>query len=311
MEADGVAAGAPIYNGLISAFAKRGDTARAEEWLARMHDVGANPDVASYSAIIHACAKAHDLARAEHWAEKMQQAGVDANTVTYNSLLNACARCGAADRAETWLAQMVEKGVEPGMLTYNSIINAWAKAGDIDRAEGWLGKMRQRGVAPDTVSYSTVIHACAQAKAPERADKLLQEMRANAPGGSAGAFCHNAVVQAWARSTNTAKAIEWLSAMLKERIEATPASFSGVVAGCLQVRDVHEADRWLQLMVETCKAPTATGSGGWEAVAAAWTQRGEYDRAAAVRRRVGAVAQTRCGEAAQAQARRPWDRRHA
>jgi len=304
MSAAKVEASSTMYNAVISACAQRAEVSRAEEWLNKMCEAGAGADVASYSAVVHACAKANDVPRAESWVEKMQEAGIEPNIVTYNSVINACARTADADRAEYWLERMESRGVAPGALTFNSLINACAKANVLDRAEKWLSGMRERNVTPDVVSYSTVIHACTQAGAPARAEKWLEEMRSlEARLGAShhhsakhpNSFCLNSVSQAFARIGNGPKAAKWLDFAVKERAEASAASFCGVVAAYVRGAQLDEAERWLMRMLQEGHAPPRSGGGSHEAVASAYAQRGDRERAAAVRKAFGEAQSHRGG----------------
>lgn len=164
------------YNSLIDAFAKSGETASAEQWLATMAAEGVEPTVASYTSVLHAYARAGDLRAAERMLERMTERGVQANVVSYGALLQGFVKTGDVARAEKWFAHMQEAGIEPNNVTYSTLINVCAKAHDSERAEKWLDTMQSSGVAPTTVCYNCIIDACTEAGRCDRAELWLRRL---------------------------------------------------------------------------------------------------------------------------------------
>merc|ERR1719412_552560 len=159
------------YGVVIDAFAKAGDSAGAERWLADFMDAGLGnkPNTVLVNIAISACAKAGDSSRAEEWFERMSGLDVEPDELSYNAVINAHARSGNADRAEFWLEQMRKSGCQPNVISFSSVLHACAKSGDKSRAEAWLSRMEEEGVEPNAICYNVVIHACVKGGHQDRA----------------------------------------------------------------------------------------------------------------------------------------------
>lgn len=144
------------FNQRLESLAKDADVTGAEQMIAHMQKLGAEPNVVSYSHLIYAYAKVSDVAGAEHWLSRMVAAGVEPNVISYCNAIHACAKAADPERAAGWITKMKQAGVAPNDRCYNAVIDACAKAGDVSMAEQWLKKMVDDGFKVDTISYNGV-----------------------------------------------------------------------------------------------------------------------------------------------------------
>merc|ERR1719329_491049 len=98
-------------------------------------------------------------------------------------------------------------------------------------------------------------------------------------------FSYNLVIQAIARRGDAARAAQWMTEALTKGIAGNPGSYSGIVHAYLKAHLVDEADSWLSHMASAgVPMPAPSHPASPESLAAAWEQRGNVQRAAAVRK---------------------------
>lgn len=101
-------------------------------------------------------------------------------------------------------------------------------------------------------------------------------------------FCYNSVAQGWARAGHANDAARWLNSATENCIEVQSQSYNMVIAAFVKVGELNKSEEWLSRMTAAGFAPSR--GNGHDAIAAAWAQRGEKGRAAAVRKMSGEVA---------------------
>merc|ERR1719264_1429618 len=111
--------------------ARARDLAGVEQLAKEMRVAGIQPTVSCYGVVIDAFAKAGDLAGAERWLADFMDAGLgkQPNTVLVNIAISACAKAGNSSQAEEWFDRMSSLEVEPDDLSYNAVIDAHARSG--------------------------------------------------------------------------------------------------------------------------------------------------------------------------------------
>jgi pentatricopeptide repeat protein len=112
------------------------------------------------------------------------------NNVTYNMIMSAVNKQGSrkADVArfvETILKRMKKESksnalVKPDVVTYATVIDSWAKsrlpnAGE--KVEAILGIMEDEGLVPNTICFNAVINAYAKSSNPVQAEATLDRMQ--------------------------------------------------------------------------------------------------------------------------------------
>ena len=191
-----------VYNSVIAAWAKSGETGSAE----RAEDL---------------------LARMEQMAKTSGDADVRADTISFNSVIDAWARAeeyGSAERAENLLNSMErqyiagDEAVKPDIKSFNSCINAWSRTGGpgaglraeqlLDRIEALYEDTEDEDIKPNQITYASVIHAHAKSfkkGCGEFAEAILDHMEElyeddGVVEARPNPIAFSAVLQAWKNS---------------------------------------------------------------------------------------------------------------
>ena len=200
------------------------------------------PNRVVYNCVIHAWSRQGNTVRAEAAFERMKaDPTIELETGDYNALLSAYSRQGNARRAESILKEMLDSGVEPDLNSYNCILESWRQddePGAAERAESILDTLQQNydnhqsDIRPNGRSYSSVVSAyikTGRSDAVAQAERLLS--LAEERGLAHDSYLYNSVLDAWAMSNNvdaTAKAEAILDDM--ERMKsANTVSYNTVI----------------------------------------------------------------------------------
>jgi hypothetical protein len=242
-----------LYNATMHAWARRGQTERAQillHHMCRAYLEGTNkyclPDASSFSTVILAWSKSGH-AEAPEQAEKLLQQmqefyevtgfeSVQPNTQTLTSVLDCWAKSKlehAPERAETILRRMQERyqagndRVKPNTVTFNTCMNAWARSSSrkaperVDRLFRDMQKQYLSGdmaLRPCPISYMARISAWERAnrrESAERAQAALDEMIVLQDRDVSPTTLHfNRVMISWARRGEASKADALLQKMI-------------------------------------------------------------------------------------------------
>ena len=216
-----------VYNGVLDAFAQSKEWSRASGVLREMAHAGHELHARSYRGLIVSAANAGEWRAAWRAFGEMTSRGVEKSsrsTVIFNAVTTVCGVSGRWEEALRALRLTVGGGMTPSLIAYNATLAALGKAGrweharrllkDMQRASspsrpsssgdsvggmfGWednntrrfgarvgVGGRAARGAAgrppvPDVYSYTSVIDACAKSEGQhrlERALEVLEDMR--------------------------------------------------------------------------------------------------------------------------------------
>jgi len=202
-------------------------TTRAEEWMTKTE-----PNAILYTNIISMWAKRGKSLKAQAWLERMEDQGLEPDLFAWNTLLKAWSRDrqdpSSAEKAETilWkMRQLHENGAlesPPDIISYSSVLDAWAKKAlndpkASDRAQSLFEQMKNE-VPPNTISYNIVITAHARAGNAHLAEALLQEMIEDASKGNTdvepNVKCFSSVLAGWSH-VGTIEAAERAESLLR------------------------------------------------------------------------------------------------
>lgn len=191
------------FNGVITAWARNGKPAKAEEVLWLMDGLRSKckdlvPDVVTYNSVLHAHVMSPDRTEALKQIRNLvkfmesscdEQPAIRPDSFTYNTLMKAWIRSGQSDmpqEAESILRKMEVlwesgcEGVEPTNRHFNVVINAYAKSSDpfastkaldlLQRMKG--GHIRSK---PDIITYTSVIECFSKSADPD-ASKVVNDL---------------------------------------------------------------------------------------------------------------------------------------
>lgn len=237
------------YNSVISAWSKRKNVKaaeRAEKILRKIERLHADgvlefpPDAYTYSSVITAWANSGSekcADRADAVLKKMIIAYKIGKihtmpTTAFNAVCNAYAKsneCNAGDRAFSIFKQMEVLNINHDVYTYTSIIDAYAKQGTEESASKALSILESLetcyirtgnyALKPNRKTYTSVISAVSRCKIdPSRAEALLNDMESKGYD-TADTVCFNAVINAWAWSSNQNDKASRVESILNKMIQ--------------------------------------------------------------------------------------------
>ncbi|CAJ1430953.1 unnamed protein product [Effrenium voratum] len=173
MEDKGFQLDAFSFSAVASAWAKIGDTAKAQATLEAMAQRHILPNQHVYGAVISACSKSNDADTAISLLERMREDGLRPNVVCFSSAMNACAKAGQAQQAEDLLLDMQRQHVQPNAFTYAALIQAYCLLDDVATAWQRLGEMEQRKLAITPQTLKPLLSAGLRL-GPEAFDSIFQ-----------------------------------------------------------------------------------------------------------------------------------------
>merc|ERR1719356_2388525 len=142
-----------------------------------MHSAGIKGDTISYTTVINACAKVGAVEKAEAWLGRMIEEGAEPNVVTFNAVIAACAKRCDGERAVEWLDKMKRSGVRPNSFSYNSAAKPFVVKGDFRRVESLVANLRNDDLPRDDFCLASLLYAYsnAQPKQRRRAEQVFEE----------------------------------------------------------------------------------------------------------------------------------------
>ena|GEM_PF-3273284 len=189
------------YNGLVDAWGKLGNAARAQEVFDAAQAAGVTNKF-TYNALVDAWGKSGDAVRAQEIFDAALAAGM-ANEVTYNSLVDAWGKSGNALRAQEVFDASLAAGLA-NEITYNALVNAWGKSGNAVRAQEIFDSALAAGVANE-ITYNALVDAWGKSGNALRAQEVFEEALASR---MADKVTYATLVDAWGKSGNALRAQE-------------------------------------------------------------------------------------------------------
>ncbi|CAN6324701.1 unnamed protein product [Urochloa humidicola] len=146
----------PAWNALLAAHSRRGSPATALR-VFRALPPAARPDSTTFTLALSACARLGDLAAAENIKDRAFEAGYGKDVFVCSALLNLYSRCGAMEDA----VRVFEGMPRRDRVAWSTMVSGFVSAGRPMEALGMYIRMREDGVEGDEVVMVGVIQACA------------------------------------------------------------------------------------------------------------------------------------------------------
>lgn len=188
------------FNTVLSAWAKNGDSERAEKQFQWMQKISASletaiPNVRSYTNLLNCWAKSKAdeesiISRVQSLIQEMEEIEIQPNVVSYAALCKSYGRFGLGVSALEVLRFMASKNIQPNNIIYAQVILALAencvrisrqpildarRFGDtpsiLDFLDNLMKEMEQRQIYPTITSYSAYLKAISAADIPNKADR--------------------------------------------------------------------------------------------------------------------------------------------
>jgi pentatricopeptide repeat protein len=269
-----------IFNSIIHAWSRQGNTEQAEATFERMkEDPTIDIETGDYNALLSTYARNGNARKAEGVLKDMLESGCEPSIISYNCILDSWRQGdepGAAERAESILETLQsnfdkgESDIRPNGRSYSSVASAYVKSGRTDsvaQAERLLSLAEERGHAGDSYLYNSVLDAWAtsgQKDAAIKAEEVLNDME---KAGSINTVSYNTVIKAWklSNSRDAAKRAEALLNRMEKldaedyRYDVKPDAYTYTAVIQCYTKDNHEgsalkAVSLLNRMIDSCRA---------------------------------------------------------
>jgi len=188
----------------------------------------AKPDVRSFNSLLSACAKAGQPARAEDAFFQMEKRGITPDVVSFTTLISAHARAGSPAQAQSWLTAMIARGNQPDAVAYNAVCSAHARVGDAVAAMECLQSMRAAAVTASATTHSILVNALVQAGQADAAETMLREVIS--ASGPLDASSFNSLLHHYAKQSQPARAMSIISLMQHARVSPSLVTFNSLAS---------------------------------------------------------------------------------
>eukprot|EP00897_Mesotaenium_endlicherianum_P002559 jgi/Mesen1/2330/ME000155S01434 len=168
------------------------------------------------------------------------------NLIMYNTLIDALCHSGQVAEAEERVRELTGRGLQPSQATYVSLIRGHGKRGDYRAAEALLERARAEGAVTDGRPYTALMTAyaesardedaeggaCARANRVAKAERLFEEMQRSmesgdgSVGGGGGVEVHGALMDAYRRALDDARALQLWKYMLRRGVKPSRAIYN-------------------------------------------------------------------------------------
>ncbi|KAL6873871.1 hypothetical protein ACP4OV_013953 [Aristida adscensionis] len=267
----------PLWNALVSAYARSGHPRHALRAASAMAGAGARPNGVSVTSLLSACAQ---LRSPLHGRELHGYAARNVPVLdlpVLNALLNMYGKCGRLTDARAVFAGM---GCAKSAVSWTCMINACCDNGRPAEALEVFEEMRRAGVKVDEVTLLAVISACTKLDSPSYLGDWVEEcvlengFSENTRVGNALIHMHGkmgrvrksceifdsmdartvvswtAVIQALTMNGHGVAALVRFTQMLRQGLPPDEVIFLSVIHACSHSRLVSEGRQLFKSMVE-------------------------------------------------------------
>lgn len=188
MRHDGVGMSTAVYNTVLDAQARVGDTATIREVLRLLDEDKCLRDPVTFSIVVKGYCVAGDLERGFEVFKDLQQAyGVtrgspssshDCVTVAYNTLLDGCVQHNQMELADRLLASMDRLDVQPTNFTLGIVVKMWGRRRQVDRAlEAVASWSKKYHITPNGPVKTCLMLTCIKNNRLQEASKIFADLR--------------------------------------------------------------------------------------------------------------------------------------
>lgn len=276
MQAAGLQPDVVTYNTIARAYAKNGDTRRAEELILEMQ-TKLRPNERTWAIIIGGYCKEGNMKDALRCVHQMKDIRVLPNIIVFNTLIKGFLDAEDMSRVDEVLTLMEGLGVKPDIVTYSHQMNAWGAMGLMTKCMEIFNQMVEAGVEPDAQVYSILAKGYVRAREPEKAEALLvtmEEMRIRP-----NVVTFTTIISGWCSAANMENAMRVFTKMHESGVSPNIKTFDTLIWGYGEVKQPWKAEELLQTMREAGVTPKRNSI---RLVAEAWRAVGLLDEASRI-----------------------------
>ncbi|CAE7263426.1 unnamed protein product [Symbiodinium sp. CCMP2456] len=243
-----------LFNIVLKAYANAADLLGAEAWYRRMLASKVSPNVKTFGKLCKSAAKARQPLSAERWFFRAAER-LPVSSVHLGTLLDACKE--DPQRGESWLRRKellnldLPKSSEEVAPTstspaaYGASLAAWAKSGDLRSAEmAFHRAVREGGVSSRL--WAILLDAYSKSSATAKAAEWFQagiEMHLKPC-----AVSYTSVMDAFARTRDSPAAEKWMLALIRDGIRLENPSCVVLLGSWAKMAEVERVEAWMGRM---------------------------------------------------------------
>lgn len=188
--------------------------------------------------VINAYCEQGEVQEAQRLLNQMRWRRVAPSLKVFNMMIKGFGRARMPAAGEAILREiegsgswdMDRLGISPDLVCFTTMIDAWATVGDANKARLCFQRMtRYHKIQPDAVTYGALIKAYARAAEPAKAQAVLAEMAQ--AGVEPDVTQWTAVVAAWCSARQMAEAVRVKNRMVELGLRPLDAAYHHILWG--------------------------------------------------------------------------------
>lgn len=282
-ETHGTRLSVKVYNMLLKALAKEGNTEGFERLARVMVARGIEPDDDTYLASLSDTNSNHakemsSLARRTSINQDSRSVGRAINTI-----LTGHARSGETQQIWQYIRDLEWRGFQLKADTFNILLKSIAHSGTVQEAIKVFEVMRMKGVQPDTITYNSMITVCVKRGDLGTANRYFRQM--SAPDKSSAnsgivikpdKFTYTTLINAYAKRGSMDTASRLLSSMRMRGVQTDRAVYHALLQGYARMGATNAVKQTIEKMSSEGMRPTTMT---YNVIVGAYIQRGNLEEA--------------------------------
>ncbi|XP_028557174.1 pentatricopeptide repeat-containing protein At5g25630 [Dendrobium catenatum] len=252
MPASGIEPDVVTYNTLARAYAKNGETNRAEEIFLELPNQ-IRPNERSLAIIVGGYCKEGNMKDALRCLHQMKGLGVQPNVIVFNTLIKSLLDADNMEDVHEVLTLMEAAGVKPDVVTYSHQMNAWGAKGIMTKCMDIFHEMLQLGIAPDAQVYSILAKGYVRAREPDKAEALLTKMEEF--GVQPNVITFTTIISGWCSAARMDNAMRVFAKMREHGVSPNIKTFETLIWGYGELKQPWKAEEMLKMMREVGVKP--------------------------------------------------------
>lgn len=230
---------AVTWNAMITGYAQHGYTKEAYTLFSQMQQEGLKPNKFVCLSVLKAVASSSAL----EWGKEVHAQAIDvgflSDVAVGNALINMYTKCGSIKEAREVFDEMVERDV----ISWTTLIGGYGAGGHVEEAFRLYTQMQGEGSKPDRITYMAILSACTDPGALERVKKVQNNI--NCSQYRSDVRIGNALVTAFSKCGSVADAAQVFNKLVK-RDSSSCNAMIGAYAGSSQVDKAFEVFELMQ-----------------------------------------------------------------
>ena len=212
------------------------------------------PDEVFFNTMMDVAAKFNDLQRVLSLFGEMEKKDIKPSCITFGILVKAYGRAGEGQKAVDAFEKMQQAGLKPNEITYGCLIEALVNSGDVEGAQVYFGRLPALKVRLNPIILTTMIKGLSRERQYSQAVSLFEEARRD-HSLRLNTICFNCMIDIATKKHNMMLASKYLTDMKLEGLAPDLITFSIMIKGTCQEKDLASAVGLLKQMLDARVTP--------------------------------------------------------